>query len=314
MSKIVLATAALTLLATAGQAQDRDRESERRGRDQDTFTWSDRVRRGSWLRVYGFNGPITVTEASGDVAEVRGAKRYRGGGGEEIEFQVVRDGDNVTICALRSDSTCDEDGLHSRRRSNNWRNGDQGRVEFTVRLPRGVRMHASSGNGEVDVTGAGAEVIAASGNGRVRVQTSEGAVKASTGNGDVTVEGATDEVSASSGNGRIAVGTTRGPVSASTGNGNIDVRMDALGGDDDMEFSTGNGRITVHVPNDFTADLEATLGHGEFQSDFPMTVRGRLSPTHVRATIGDARRRVRLSSGNGNIEILKRSGGRSSER
>jgi hypothetical protein len=285
----------------------RDDDDKRQGRDQDTFTWSERMRRGAWLRVYGFNGPITVTEASGDAAEVRGDKRYRGSSGTNVEFVVKHDGDDYMVCAVYvENSSCDEDGVHTTRRRDWFNNDNQNaRVAFTVRVPRGVKLRVGTGNGEVDVTGAAADVVAGSGNGRVRVKTSEGAVEAASGNGEVTVEGATDVVRASSGNGRVTVGTTHGPVTATTGNGDIDVRMDALGGDDDMEFTTGNGRISVAVPRDFAAQLDANLGHGEFQSDFPMTVTGRLSRTHIRATIADGRRRLRMTSGNGNIELLR---------
>jgi hypothetical protein len=72
-----------------------------------------------------------------------------------------------------------------------------------------------------------------------------------------------------------------------------------------MTFSTGNGRIQVAVPSGFTGEVEGDLGHGEFRSDFPLTVKGRLSPQHIRATIGSGGPRVRMTSGNGDIELVK---------
>jgi hypothetical protein len=276
---------------------------ERRAFNGDTFEWSERVPRGAWLRVYDPNGRIEVTEASGDVAEVRAERRE--GRRDAVQIEIRRDGDDVTICAVVAESDCDDDGVRTRRRSRSRDDDDRARIHFTVRLPRGVRLAAGTGNGEVSVTGAAADVQASSGNGRVRVSTSSGAVRASSGNGEVSVEGATDRVSASSGNGRVTVATRRGPVQASSGNGDIDVRMQTLASDEDMSFSTGNGRITVAVPPDFTGEIDGTLGHGSFRSDFPVTLQGRFSPTRVRGTIGSGGPRVRMMSGNGDIELVK---------
>jgi hypothetical protein len=276
------------------------------GREGSRFTWSERIAPGEWLRVYGSNGRISVTEASGESAEVVGEKDVRRGRVEDIAFEVRRASDGVTICAIISEEVrCDDDGIRHRGRWNDDSNGR--RVNFTVRLPKGVRIAAHSGNGDVAVAGASAEVSAASGNGDVRVATAGGPVSASSGNGEVRVERAAGPVRASSGNGRVTVLTSRGPVNASSGNGDVEVTMDAIADvADDMEFSSGNGTITVTVPADFAGELEATTGSGKFYSDFPITLRGRIDPRHVRATIGRGGRRLTMSSGNGDVELKKK--------
>lgn len=277
-----------------------------RGRDVDRFTWSERVGAGQWLRVYSPNGRIDVSEASGDVAEVVGDKDVGDGRTEDVAFEIMRNGDGVTICALLDEGTeCREDGVRNRGR---WSSrGRTPRANFTVRLPRGVKLAVGSGNGDVSVRGATAEVSAASGNGRVRVHTTGGPVRAATGNGEVTVEGATGPVRASSGNGDVRIGTTRGPVSASTGNGDVMATMDAIADvADDMEFSTGNGTVTVTVPADFVGELHATTGSGRIYTDFPLTVRGRIDPRHLRATIGSGGRRLTMTTGNGDVELRKK--------
>ena len=97
-----------------------------------------------------------------------------------------------------------------------------------------------------------------------------------------------------------------GPVNASSGNGDIRVRMDRLAGSEDMEFSSGNGRIELELPSDFSAELEANSGNGRVTTDFPITISGRLTPSRLRGTIGNGGRRLRLSTGNGSVEIRKR--------
>ena len=275
------------------------------GRDGTRFTWSERVPAGQWLRVYGSNGRIQVTEATGDAAEVVGEKELRRGRPEDIAFDVRRTTEGVTICAVIADEDCDDDGVRHRGRWGDDYNGR--RVNFTIRVPKGVHVAVGSGNGDVSVGGATADVRASSGNGKVRVTTSGGAVNASSGNGEVNVEHAGGPVRASSGNGRVTVVTSRGPVNASSGNGDVEVSMDAIADvSDDMELSSGNGTITVTVPADFTGELDASTGSGKFYSDFPMMVRGRIDPQHVRATIGKGGRRLTMRSGNGDVELRKK--------
>ena len=133
------------------------------GREGTRFTWSEKVAPGQWLRVYGNNGRIQVTEATGDAAEVVGEKELRRGKPEDIAFEVRKTSDGVTICAIIADEECEDEGVRHRGRWNDDYNGR--RVNFTVRVPKGVKVGVGSGNGDVAVSGATAEVRAASGNG-----------------------------------------------------------------------------------------------------------------------------------------------------
>jgi putative adhesin len=286
------------------------------GRNQDTWTFSERVGRGDWFHFATQMGDVTVTEGGGDRVEIRAEKRLNRGRTDDIGFVVLRHRDGITVCAVYEEDDCSEDGIHRESRSN-WRGSSRSRagLEVTIRLPRGVKIHAGSGNGGVSVTGATDEVVASSGNGRVSVSGSGGEVRASSGNGAVTVDGARGPVSASSGNGEVNVTTTLGPVSASSGNGNLNVTMDALGERERMEFSTGNGRIRLTVPSNFAAEIDANTGNGTIDSEFPITLTGRLSKTRVRGTINGGGPRVRLTSGNGQIELRRGSDrGRNGER
>src|SRR5687767_12257439 len=297
--KLAPALVAACVLASPIAAQ------ELQGREGTRFTWSERVAAGQWLRVYGNNGRINVTEATGDAAEVVGDKDLRRGRAEDIAFEVRRTSDGVTICAIIHDNTsCDDEGIRRRGRWND--DSNDRRVHFTVRVPKGVKLAVGSGNGDVAVTGATSEVRASSGNGDVRVSAG-GDVHASSGNGDVRVERAGGPVRASSGNGRVTVATTRGPVNASSGNGDVGVTMDAIADvSEDMELSSGNGTVTITVPADFAGELDASTGSGKFYSDFPLTLRGRIDPHRVRATIGRGGRRLSMRSGNGDVELKKK--------
>ncbi|HEX8359044.1 MAG TPA: DUF4097 family beta strand repeat-containing protein [Longimicrobium sp.] len=268
---------------------------------QDRYDWNGAIPAGATLRVATGGGNVNVTRAQGSTARVRGQVRRPNGGDEEIRFELRRDGQDVTICALGEDADCTPQGI----RNENNRGRRRAVADFTVELPAGVVIGASSGNGDVAVSGATAAVRAASGNGSVRVDEGATEVSASSGNGSVRVQGARSAVNASSGNGRIDVSTAAGPVTASSGNGDIRVSMASLRSEGDLTFSSGNGSVTVVLPENFGAELDATTGSGSIESAFAVTTVGRIGSGRLRGTIGGGGRKLRISTGNGRIALQR---------
>lgn len=278
------------------------------GRNDRVFTTSAQVGGGGDVHIFAGSGDVTVTEGSGNTVEFKAEKDTRRGRIDDAGFVVLREGNGVTICAVYDeDDDCSFDGLESHSRSG-WNRGRRERVKLTitVSVPRGTVLRASSGNGDVSVAARVAEARISSGNGRVKVSQVAGRVDVSSGNGEVSVDNVGGSVRARSGNGDVTIGTINGPVNASSGNGDVRVSMDRLTGNDDMEFSSGNGRIEVVVPADFSADVEAHSGNGRISTDFPITIQGKLTPSRLRGTIGNGGRRLRMSTGNGSMEIRKR--------
>ena len=258
------------------------------GEKDAVVTLSEKVSPGDWVRIHARAGIVAITEGTGDRLEYRAEKDVRDGRNEDIAFVLLRDRDGITICALSDEGdSCDRNGVHGGGRGLRWRSGDRARVHITVQVPRGLRVRASSGNGAVSLAAAAIEAHLSSGNGRVMVSGVQGPVDASSGNGDITIE-------------RVS-----GPVSASSGNGVLRARIDKLTEADDMTFTTGNGRILLDLPADFAAILDARTGNGGVSTDFPVTIEGKFSTSRLRGTIGGdrARRRLRLTSGNGSLEI-----------
>jgi hypothetical protein len=268
-----------------------------RGRGDSVFVWAARIGDGGTLTVKNIVGGITVTESSGDRVEVRAEKRMRGRGEPgDITFDVQESSSGATICTVyRGESACDEGSFNNTRFS----------VLYTITMPRGLRLRATTGNGELSVERAGSDVELSTGNGGIRVGQTDGRVSASTGNGDLEVESARGPVRASSGNGRIFVSTSAGPVSATTGNGDIDVRMGTLTNAGDMSFTSGSGAVRVTLPPDFNGDVDASTGNGDLRTDFAIKLIGRLDPQHMRGTIGSGGRTIHLQTGNGRLEIRK---------
>jgi hypothetical protein len=256
------------------------------GRDSDVWRWDGRVESGHWMNVFNVNGSVDFAPSPDNMVHLLAEKRSNGRDKDDIHYEVVQSGGNVTICAIWNDnSRCEDGGSESLHR--NDRNETHSNVRITVQVPRSVRIGAHSVNGAVTVRDVGTEVKANTVNGGVRVRNATGPVRATTVNGGVDVN------------------TTAGPVTAETVNGNVDARMASLQGDDDMTFKTVNGSVSIYVPARFDAKFRFDTVHGGIDSDFPMTLSGRWGPRHASGTIGNGGRDIRASSVNGSIELRK---------
>jgi DUF4097 and DUF4098 domain-containing protein YvlB len=276
------------------------------GRNDSIYTWRGPLAAGRLLSVRNFNGPIEVRAAQGNTAEVRAEKRTRGGPVTEVAFDVQTspEGD-VRLCSvLRDNDGCDDQrrGSHDDDDDGWHRNVS---VAMVVLVPRGAQVKVVTGNGAVTVERAGTEVQATTGNGRVSVSGTDGVVRVTTGNGDVDVRDARGSVRVVTGNGRVNVTTSEGPVEARSGNGDIDVRMSSVRAREDMSFHTGSGSVRLTLPAGYSGELDATTGNGQVTSDFDLKVKGRMNPHRIRATIGEGGPMLRLTTGNGRLELRK---------
>jgi len=231
------------------------------GRSDGTFTWSKQLPAGSTFSIRNGDGFIHVGESTSDRVEVRAVKIGGQRTARDIAFDIDESRDGVTICTVYGQQTSCRDRNRSRRTT-------ASRVDYTVLVPRDIRVDVGTGSGEVVVDRVG------------------GGVNASTGRG------------------RVFVATSRGPVNASSGSGDIDVRVQSTT-DANIDVVTGSGLIRVSIPSDFNGEIDTQTGNGTLRSDFDITIVGRLDAQHIRGTIGRGGPRIRLQTGNGRIEIRK---------
>jgi hypothetical protein len=222
-----------------------------------------------WIR--NTVGPIEVVRGEENFLEVIAEKSWRRSSPDQVQLVAVPTESGVTICALweAREADCDDAGVY---RQNRIRKNDVA-VRFLVRLPSGIRLDASTVNGEVEIDGVSAPV------------------------------------DANTVNGRIIVRTAMGPINATTVNGSIEATMEALTGGD-VELQTVNGSVTAALPAKLAALLDAQTVNGRVDTDFPVQITGKISPRHLRGTIGaNVRagtadlRTLKLSTVNGSIAI-----------
>jgi hypothetical protein len=241
------------------------------GPSQDNFQWQGRIAQGNAIEIKGVNGNVRAEAATGDQVEVVAIKKSRRSPLESVRIQVVEYDGGVTICAVYPSSDAKRPNVCAPGTEGHMNvNNNDVQVDFTVRVPAGVRFQGHTVNGEVAAQGLTADVEASTVNGSVHV-------------------------------------STKGHAEARTVNGEIEASMGRADWSDGLQFETVNGGITLDLPATTSTELEAETLNGDISTDFPMTVQGRFSKRHMSGTIGSGGRHLSLKTVNGSIRINRAS-------
>ncbi len=237
---------------------------------QQEWEWSGTVDRGDAVTIKGVNGEIIARRAAGSRVSVLASKSADRSDPSSVTIEVIEDSEGVLICAVYPPR-------EGRDRNRCGRGGDHEMnvnrndvvVDFVVEVPDGVGLNAHTVNGEIEAMGLSARV------------------RATTVNGDVEVE-------------------TRDAASATTVNGSIVVAMGSTTGGP-LDFTTVNGSITLTVPDGIGADISMATVNGSFETDFPLTVQGRMQwgPRELNGEIGGGGERLALKTVNGSITLRR---------
>ena len=236
---------------------------------QTEFHWKGRIAAGKAIEIKGVNGDVRAVAGSGET-EVTAAKHAHRSDPDEVKIAVVEHEDGVTICAVypsegRRENRCESgEGGHMSVRDNDVK------VDFTVRVPEGVKFIGKTVNGEVEAGSLASDVDANTVNGSIRISTS----------------------------GYAEAHTVNGSIMASIGRANWS---------DGLEFRTVNGGITLDLPATLSTEVRAETVNGDILTDFPLMVTGRLGPRRVHGTIGGGGRQLALATVNGSIKLRKSS-------
>ena len=232
---------------------------------ENNFHWKADLKPGKTLEVINRNGQISADGASGAAAQVDGMRKS--GDDKDLFVEVVEYADGVTICAVYAkDATpgrCHKGGVSSE----SWLHSNHhDKLDFSVQVPKGVRLNAITSNGNIRARGLDSIVDAATTNGEVEVSTSEWA-------------------------------------SARSTNGGVSVTMGNPKWTGELELATTNGSVSLTLPATAEFKLRASTTNGGFHTDFPVTVVGGFSSKSVSGTVGGGGRDLRLATTNGGIEL-----------
>jgi hypothetical protein len=259
----VRTAAILCAAALAAFAPTSTARAQAEAADATRWNWRGAIAAGKTLEIKGVNGSVRAEAGTGSQVEVTAEKTARHDDPADVRIEVVEHDGNVTICAVYPG------------RGNSCEPGDGGhssvrdndvQVRFVARIPAGVVFHGRTVNGSVEASGLTAAVDLSTVNGGVEIETASGNASGTTVNGPVRA-------------------TVRGQ------------------GREPLRFSTVNGSIDVTLASGLSADFSAETVNGSIQSDFPVTLQGRINPRHLSGRIGQGGRSLRLSTVNGGIRL-----------
>ncbi len=228
------------------------------------FHWKGRVAPEKLVTIKTVGGSIEVSGIDGEEVEVTATKS--GLHADRLNIQVIPSEEGLLICETYrydddSSDTCGQAGSHTHSR------GSAPHASYTVRIPKNLRLDASSVNGGVSATGLGRYASLSSVNGAVEV-------------------------------------TTMMWAKASSVNGSIRASFGKAGWDT-LKLSTVNGSIHVTLPSDTSSEVHFSSVNGHLDSDFPLTIQGRMGRHSMEGKIGNGGRELELSTVNGSVELRK---------
>jgi DUF4097 and DUF4098 domain-containing protein YvlB len=243
---------------------------------QPDFRWEKALAAGRLIRIHNLNGDVTVGPSTSGKIEVTGVRRGRARNREDVTVEVVETADGLVICSMfkNADMECNERGMrvHSNGRRDRWNDRDDDwddlQIDINVRMPKGHEVTAGSVSGDVSVAGAEGDVRVSSVSGNVRLD----APKASR-------------------------------VRATSVSGDVDVRIQELTGTGTLSFTSVSGNVEVELPKGVDADVTMRTVSGSMESDFPLTLAGRVSRNSFEARIGKGGRELEVRTVSGDVRL-----------
>jgi hypothetical protein len=196
-------------------------------------------------------------------------------------------------------------------------------VKFIVTVPErfNVKFKTSGGSisvegleGNVDINTSGGSlrldnitgpVMGRTSGGSIKIGQVEGDVDVHTSGGSIHIERIAGAVDADTSGGGITVEEVMGAIQANTSGGSITAAI-ARQPHSDCRLTTSGGSITVYLAEDISANVDAGTSGGSVHTDFPVTLKGKLSTKKLQATINGGGPLLYLHTSGGSIYLKKR--------
>jgi hypothetical protein len=256
------------------------------------------VGRGQRLDVNSYGGEITVR------AWAQNAVRVEASTSEQDRVEVSGSSSAVSV---RTQS----------------RHGPTESLALRISVPSWMALTLHGVNTTVKVEGVRAPISVETVEGEVDVSGGEGLISLRSVQGSVTLRGAKGRITVNSVNEDVAVSRSAGDVVAQTVNGEIDLQLvdatsidaNTVNGDvvysgpirsgGRYAFSTHNGDITLTVAEGTNASVAVSTFSGEFESEFPVPLRGTRKGKGFNFTLGTGTAQVTLESFQGTIQLVR---------
>ena len=204
------------------------------------------------------------------------------------------------------------------------RYGGPGEADLTIQVPAWMELELSGNEVDISTRGTRSAVQASTVQGSIRIDGGEGTVEATSIEGDLTVSNVAGRVQLNTTEGQVTlrnvsgsaleVETTDGDI-AMTGVTSANISANSVDGDlswggalsptGTYRFSTHDGDILLSINGEPDAAVSVETFDGSFDSDWPVTIRGRNQSHRINFTLGQGRARLELSSFDGTISLKR---------
>lgn len=234
---------------------------------QETFKYTFRLQPGSRLIVENTNGNVRIEGWDRSEVYVEATKKAQGSkrqdimrGFENLRIQVRHEKKDLVITTIyppRSFSLWNFlQGKHYRLR-----------VDYYIKVPRVMKVHVQTTNGNVTASGVSGNVLLRSMNGNIQLYNCTGLVK------------------------------------MRTTNGNIAIQLNQLKAGGEYEGKTTNGNILVQLPEEAQFEIHAHTTNGTVSNSFKIWPQCKYRMSHLDGTVGKPEAVFLLSTTNGNIRV-----------
>ncbi|HEX5235246.1 MAG TPA: DUF4097 family beta strand repeat-containing protein [Silvibacterium sp.] len=256
-----------------------------------TFDKSLTVSGPATLNVSTGSGYIHITPGSDDsvhiIGHVHSDHSWFGGSPEDAVRRVT---DNPPIS--QSGNTIDV-GQHT-----HFQNVS---IDYVITAPRGTRVDANSGSGDLDISNLEGPLKATTGSGNIQANDLTGDVTLNAGSGDITaMTNGAKYMKVETGSGNIHLQGVTGGLFAEAGSGDIEVKGQP---GDGWKLETGSGNITLNTGNSAHFALDASTGSGDVHSDPSITTHGNIDHHHIMGDVNGGGPTIRVETGSGDVRI-----------
>jgi DUF4097 and DUF4098 domain-containing protein YvlB len=169
-------------------------------------------------------------------------------------------------------------------------------------LSGNLRISASDGDLELENCSGTMEIHLSDGD--LRAENCSGRVRIESGDGNIELPGFDGEIEVSNGDGEVLIDGILKGMNGKIGDGDMVIKV-APGSvmQNAWSLRSADGEIVLHLPEDFSADLEVSTGDGHVETDHPVNVVGALSSRRLTGKIRNGGFLLQIKSGDGNIAI-----------
>lgn len=232
------------------------------------FHYEKQLAAGARVELHNLDGDVSVVPSTSGKVEITGRKSRSGD--DRVHVEVHETSNGLIACVMWDDmnGSCDEDGYHIHGDGDDgWRH--RGSMDLEVRVPANVRVSAASVSGDVSVEGAQGDVRASSVSGSVKLR-------------------------------HLRAASLR----ATSVSGDVDAQIDAFDGTSgDISAKSVSGDVTLEMPKALDADVSVSTVSGQIDSDYAMTLNGRMSRRRLEARIGKGGRDLDVSTVSGDVRL-----------